>query len=181
MWAAPPPLKRRLPHQGRRSLARDRGEDSGEASIKRSALGEAVEGHSRLGPPPLGWGRGPGASWADWSSHPVDRQQLLDPKSNGVWNLPLADRSGCPVEEQGIQHKDRATLQFAAPPRGIKVGPRPWRAGQDPPSREYSERGVSAGCLELRPPPAPPDRRERRTGMAVAQGEVRPAALKGHT
>ncbi|KAJ1208541.1 hypothetical protein NDU88_003925 [Pleurodeles waltl] len=125
--------------------------------------------------------RGPGASWADWSSHPVDRQQLLDPKSNGVWNLPLADRSGCPVEEQGIQHKDRATLQFAAPPRGIKVGPRPWRAGQDPPSREYSERGVSAGCLELRPPPAPPDRRERRTGLAVAQGEVRPAALKGHT
>ncbi|KAJ1090845.1 hypothetical protein NDU88_003973 [Pleurodeles waltl] len=68
-----------------------------------------------------------------------------------------------------------------SPAWGIKVGPQPWRTGQDPPFREYYERGAIAGCLELWPPPAPPDRHEQRTGLAVAQGEVRPAALRGHT
>ncbi|KAJ1116576.1 hypothetical protein NDU88_004786 [Pleurodeles waltl] len=81
--------------------------------------------------------------------------------------------SGARSKELQSAHSQEGAIQRG----GIKVGPRPRRAGQDPPLREYYERGAPAGCLELRPPPAPPDRCERRTGLAVAQGEVRPAAL----
>ncbi|KAJ1093552.1 hypothetical protein NDU88_006652 [Pleurodeles waltl] len=99
-------------------------------------------------------------------------------------------RVGRPSPTEVKTAAPRAVIPCSGPRRrkrrgqGIKVGPWPRRAGQDPPHPphlEYCERGAPAGCLELRPPPAPPDRCERQTRMAVAQGEVRLAALKGHT
>ncbi|KAJ1179488.1 hypothetical protein NDU88_004722 [Pleurodeles waltl] len=55
------------------------------------------------------------------------------------------------------------------------------RARQALPAQGYCEHVTPVGRVEPRPPPAPPDRCERRTGLALAQGEARLAALKGRT
>ncbi|KAJ1154348.1 hypothetical protein NDU88_007100 [Pleurodeles waltl] len=102
------------------------------------------------------------------------------------WDALHREAIGPPAEsllERGEKSRGRSPLPYTwgLQQPWTRVGSTARRAGQVPPAREYCERGAPAGRLELRPPPAPPDRCERRTGLAVAQGEVRLAALKGHT